>query len=338
MNQSLSFKFESNVLRNNPEKINAELAKIIDFLSRLEHPSRIFDDYSSGYHAVILLGKIIHHFENETDFGLFTSNLFEVFVSYLFAYIYEIKSELNFLIATDASNAEDAVTLNEKRILVFIYLLCMTNIIVNRSKEFCVEFLLHGGLKTYLLFVGDEAFIEKNKNSKIKDLTKNPLRLFDYLILNMATLCTRTCDEHKQLWLALDSIAILLKIAKLQESTSFDAQMIIAMVVSDEQIEELAPEMSLIVDKLVKLLLKSSNDLLLRMFHRLQYQIYFKGKSLSVQTQSVEYKKTLYISMIELIQSLYKLSVNERIKVELYFKHDIMSILKVFLSKGTIFI
>ena len=127
---------------------------------------------------------------------------------------------------------------------------------------------------------------------------------------------------------------ILLKIAKLVESTAFDAHLIIALIIDDEHIENLPVEISAIAEQITKLLLKCSTDLTLKQFDRLKYQILFKEKTIIVQTQSVEYKKSLCISVIELFQCLYKLSLNEMIKLEIYFKHDIISILKIFLSKG----
>ena len=103
---------------------------------------------------------------------------------------------------------------------------------------------------------------------------------------------------------------------------------------SDEHIENLPVEISAIAEQITKLLLKCSTDQTLKQFDRLKYQILFKEKTIIVQTQSVEYKKSLCISVIELFQCLYKLSLNEMIKLEIYFKHDIISILKIFLSKG----
>ena len=334
MGEITNFNFELNFLRNNLTQVNEEIIRAIALLKSLDNPSQIFEEKLLNYKAFIFLGKTIHYFENEISFELFNTNHFEIFLSNLLSYLYDINNELNFLIVTDSVNAEDAKSLNEMRVLVFSFLLYVTNIIVNHSREFCIEFVKQHGLKAYFKFLQNEKFIEKNKNTKIKDLTKNPLNLFDSIILNISSLCMRTCDDFKQIWIELDALNVLLKISKLQDSCSFDALMIVTWVVNDLEIDENLSEISLIVEKIVKFIFKSANDFMMKLFNRLKYQMNFKGKILTGQIQSVEYKNSMYVSVVELINCIYKLSVNQKIKKDIYFKHEITNYLKIFLSKG----
>ena len=77
-------------------------------------------------------------------------------MSSVLIYLHEIDAQLNFTIVTNSIDAEDAFNLNEKQVLTFSYALHTTNIKVNNSRDFGIQFLRQAGLKAYLSFLSDE--------------------------------------------------------------------------------------------------------------------------------------------------------------------------------------
>ena len=333
MNDDSLFEFNLNYMQANIEKINEELRRAIDYLNALTQPCLIFED-KNGYDALIFIGKSLSSLPvSELDFDLFRQKNFELFIANLLAYLIKISNELTFDVKTDSRQAHNATTLNEKRIHALDYLLYLTNSLIDNSKTFSEQFLLNNGVKAHFLLMNDQEFIEKSLNYTLTDLTGADWSLLDKMAMNVTCMSTRTCDDHKRLWTDLDSVKILLKIAKLKETTSFYAYMTISYILDDRQIETLLAIRS-ILELITKLLTQCSNDFESDFFDRKKRKVKFKTKSIECEVHRVQDANRVFISITTLLQCLYKLAVNDKIKNFLYFRHDIENCLKAFLSKG----
>lgn len=335
MDPSEAFERElNNVEESAINKMDDKLAKAIKYLSyHFDEPSKTFDDLTC-YNAFVYVVKAAHHVN--LNYDLFLCANFDEYIANLYAYFYEIRNSLNLNVKIDPHDAEKVTNLNEKHVTILGYLLYLTMILVSRNKEFCIKFL-NNGLKVYMKCLNDDEFLVKNKFSKVNDLTENPFYLLDYIVLNIAHLSMKTSDEYKHVWVKLDSVNILLKVSNFKETTLFMAYTIISHIATDEQINNLA-EIHSIVDTITKLLLRCRNDFRYNKFDRWKKHFHFNGNNFECDVHTIRDENLVTTSMVSLLQGVYKLACNEKMKNDLYFRRYISSCLKAFLKKGkTIF-
>ena len=333
MSLNVSFKFDLSYLEANSDRVSDTINIAVNYLNDLQDPDKVFK-HANRFNALVFIGKSIYH-NFDIEYSLFVAKHFEELISRLMLYLYEIHHELDFSIPIDPDNAEVATDLAEKRILLFSYLLYVTNIITRRSKEFCVQFVLKGGLKAYLLFLSDEKFVKKNKDFKLNNLTGFPLDLPNYITLNILNLSIKTCDEHRKIWTDLSAVNILLSIALVQGSSLLNSYWSIVYILDDQQIESLK-EIQSIVNLLIRLLIQCNNDFNTNYFDREDRQIDFNGKTLDCEVHVVKDVNFVSTSITGLLECLYKLSVNDKLKTDIYSKYDIKNCVKSFLSKGKV--
>ena len=323
-------------LNANIEKRDEELEKAIDYLNKLETSCKIFYD-SVGYNSFIFIGKAIYFsYKYDINFDMFLYKNFETFIANLLEYLFKIRNQLVFNIKIDPQKAQRACDLNDKHILGLSYALYITNSISTRiSSEFYAKFILKKGLKYYLGFLGDEKFVQANYHSEICSLSGDS-ELFDQIILTIATICKKTCDDFRNLWSNcwLDCSSILFNIAKIKESTWFFAHLTISYIIDDKQVENFE-EIHIILYNLNKLLIKFKHEFDAYSFKKVKREILFNGKIIDCEVRSVK-DGNLWPGIDELIFCLYKLSVNQKLKNELYFVYDVKSFIKTSIKKGKI--
>ena len=331
MDPSEVFERESNnVDESKTNEIDNKLAKAIEYLCYyFDEPSNTFNDVTC-FNAFVYVVKAAHHLE--LNYDLFLCDNFENYISNLYSYFYTIRNTLNLNVKIDPHNAENLKDLNQKHVTLLGYLLYLTMILVSRNKKFCIKFL-NNGLKIFMTCLNDDEFLVKNKHSKVIDLTENPFGLLDYIVLNLAHLSMKTSDEYKQIWSKLDSVNVLLKVSNFKETTLFMAYTIIAHIATDDQINNLA-EIHSITDTITKLLLRCRNDFRYDKFDRWKKQINLNGCNLECDVHTIKDENLVTTSMVSLLQGVYKLACNEKMKNDLYFRRYISSCLKAFLKKG----
>ena len=329
MSQIGQFAYDEDYFLNNDlHKLNEKLKTAILFLKDLtKQPSKVFID-ADCYEALILIGKIIYNLS--IDFSIFVANEFEKIVSTLFMYFYEIRNELHF---EDNNISND---LNAKRIELFGNLLFISNKIQSRSLEYCNKFVLSQGLRAYILFLSDDKFKQKNSNVKINDLSNVPQDLLEYLIINVCSL-RNTSEELRYKWNEFNIIDILLKISKEKKSKHFEISCLITYIVDDNQIEAFS-DFEPIIQILGKYLIKCKNDFKVENFDRITTRVKMNLSTINCQVHKIYdgESKTL-ITLNGLLNSFYKLSVNPKMRNEIYFQNEIKTCLETFLVKGNHF-
>ena len=319
----------------NLEKLEEELTKAIDFLNRLDSPSKMFNG-TIGFNYFIFIGKaIFYSYKYDIDFEIFLRKKFEIFIANLMEYLFKINNQLDFGIRKlDAHNSQQALNINEKRILGLSFTLYITNILIKVSNEFCVKFLLKNGLRAHLLFIRDKDFVQKNQVTMISLLSGDSY-LIDQFLLNISSMCKKTCDEYKWLWSYLDSKNVLLNLTKYKESTWFLAYISIADIVTDKQIENF-DDFHNILHRITKLLQECKNDFNFNSFNRVKLEIIFNGKTIDCEVHNIKEANCANSYAIkDLIVCLYKFSINEKIKPRLYFGYDLKNCLNMFITKGS---
>lgn len=308
-------------------------------LHALNQSSEIFVN-KNAYNAFIQLINIIRF--KTYDLKELIVNNFEEFISNLLTHMFTLRGELDFSVNIDRvfndSFYEAALALtdlNERRILVFACLLWSTNQLFRSSNEFCSKFLLKQGAKAFLLYISDESFVNQNKNVKLNDFTANQSDPIEYMTLNISILSAKTCAEYKHVWLELDVVQPLLRIAKLNESKMLRAYSALSYILDDTLIEGLA-EIHSVIDTISKYLNKCKKDFKADRFFRLKQQIVLRsGMQLDGLVHFAKIDNSETLSGIHgLLECLFNLSVNDKLKSDIYFKNGMKSCLKTILQKG----
>jgi hypothetical protein len=301
------------------------IIKCIDYLNKFSSDvSKIFHD-SNASDALQCIVYIISR--GTFDQKWVESKNFESFLANLMNYFYKIRNDLHFDTNLKIENGE----LNKKMVLTLANIMYTQNLIFRRSKKFCIEFVQKQGLAAYFSFLKDESFISKNKNILLIDFSQDAFGLLDYLALNLSSLSVKTVDDLKDIWTSFDPVKTLLNLAKTKESTLSDAYMILCHVLDDKQIESLT-EIHLIADLMSSSLKKCSNNF--DKNERSKRQIIFKGKPIDCSVQVVTSDENVSTSMIVLLDALYKLSVNDKLKNDIYFRCGMKDCFKTFITKG----
>ena len=305
----------------------------LDYLNELDDASKVFTD-PNAYAAMVFVGKTVAFKSKPFIYVVFEEKYFAKFISELVNYFYTIRAELNFAIKIDLVNSENLTNLEEKRTSLFSLLMYVTNIYVMNSINFCVMFSANNGLKGCLQFLSDEKFLETNLNATVNMWNKT-LGVVDYMVMNVSAI-SKACDENKHVWLELDSINILLKIAKKKEATQRDAYIAIINIADDKQIENLI-EMNTVKNSILALLNRAIEHFNENRYRRENRQIQLQGKSINCNVHCLMLENQTTMSIIVILRALYKLSINDKMKNELYFGDKLLMRLKVILEKGNYF-
>ena len=314
-----------------PNEFNFEIKKLVNNLTIFtrEQSSRVLDD-KKCYSSLLLIGKILNSNSIYVDFDIFAQARFDQVIANYLREILRIRASIDFQTKLDWQHAETALERNEILAQTFTYVIDITNEIVQCSMEFCALFVEYDGLRLCLDFLADQVFLNKNENVKI--LFGRPVGITDFLTMIIANLANRTCDEQKHLWKSFNAAEILLKIA----DVNINAHYTLVYLLDDKEIESLFEQnqMKPIFDALLRLLIEASGKFRENDFQRLTIQINFKGRTLKYDIHHVSRDDGVLTSLGGVLVRLYKLAVNDLIKVAIYFDHNAKDCLKAILEKG----
>jgi len=189
-----------------------------------------------------------------------------------------------------------------------------------------------------LEFLKDEIFLNKNKDAGF-ELSGNYYSVLDFFILNISVSALASCDEQKHKWKSLNVATILLNVADVNQSIRSKSFNALALLLDDKQIEALFEQnkMKLILDSLLEYVKKTSVNFNMNIFRRRNAEINFKGKPIKCEIHYEFDGNGMPTNIHGVLQRLYKLSVNDSIKLAIYFDANIKEGLKTILEKGKLF-
>ena len=322
---------ESKALDNS--RFKSEIIESVSYLKGLKNISEVFEDFNGFYKAAIFfLTQIISPDLLEWFIENSSPDLFIKF----FEYFNKIQNELIFNGKTviDMNDLKKAVNnLDAERATLYRLLLLSINQYLKYSVNFCIRFSTNGGLKSWLKYLTDEKYLEKNLNVKLilNDGIFNPI---DFLVLNISSL-SKACEENKKVWIELNTIDVLLKLVKLKESLRNDAYSAIVNIADDKQLETL-PEMKSVKQMVVGSLEKVANDFEKGIFRRDMRQMNIRGELLNCEVMIYNTGDTAS-SVVFQLNLIYKLCINKKLRTELYFEHNLMKHLKIIFLNGNYF-
>ena len=324
------------------EGFKEQSIQAIEYLNKLDNVEKVFED-KKAFNALCFICQTIIYVKNKEVNEILDSRSFGGLLVTILKYFYTINNDLIFKQDENSSmivlrnNHQTFATLDQNKSTIFLFLLVGTNFYVYVSMKFCNEFLRSGGLKYYIKFLKDKKFMEKNIDwsTKCLEFDINPVK---QIILTMWGL-SRTCEEDKKIWIELDSIKILLKMSKKKIELKSSSYNSIINIADDYQLENL-PEMSnvkLFVVERVEKMVECFNN---RNLDRRTIQISIKGviiDCLNLCYWFKENKENLVWDIIFQLKLLYKLSINKKMRKELYFENNLIKTLQTILLKGNYF-
>ena len=298
--------------------------KLIDSIEYLNHftkdcPSKILTD-PDAYHALLFIGKSICLFKRQVNYESFAANNFAEIFPRLLTFFYQSRYELRL------------ESRSETRTQIFTYLTFVINAMLLQSTKFCRLFVQSSGLEACLGFLEDEKFVNANKNVRLYVEGYEPSELTEHFTMFLTNLVI-TCDEFKPKWIGLGAVKTLLNTVKLKPDTLFNAYTTLAFILNEAQIKDLG-EIGSIIEVISKLLMQGKLDFEQDDLNRNQFQIVFKGKPAEFSIHHVDRGNGSEISVDYLLDCLFKVSVSDKTKSQIYFREGMKSCLKTYLEKG----
>lgn len=216
-------------------------------------------------------------------------------------------------------------TLNERRIFILYYQLKLINIFISTSIDLRIFLVEKNGLMSFINFIKNHKFIEK---------------LFQYSYL-IASLCiynmnwlSKNSESNKEVWNELKTIDTLLEYSKKFPFAKTFVYMIICNIADDKDIESL-PEINQIIDIFCELTIKCVNEWdgfgIVNQFldedGQTKHEICVRRIHL--------HEERVDVSSTGLLLSLYRISLNDKIKWDLYKKPGLTDAIKRLIYEGT---
>jgi hypothetical protein len=324
---------------NNAEDLNARLEKAAEYLARFSDMDQFLTD-GAGKNALLFVGKLVAFQTTSINYDIFEKYNFHLFVSQLMEYMCAKRAELDFKSGqTFELNAATALsdTGNSLPVRIVIFKVCtyITNLITSNSVFFARSMQTTGALKAYLDLLNDDAFLRTNLNIDLSMWGSGKNNLVDYLTLNIG-LFSRLNEEVKQKWIRLNAVPILIKLAKTKESTTYSAYTAITNVADDTQIEQLE-EVQIFCKMNVDRLKLFRDGLLDGSLSRSPRQVFENNIKYNVEALSVTLPNNTSTSANVVINSLYRLAVNQKKRDDIFFNQGTKEYYPAFLDKGNMY-
>jgi hypothetical protein len=208
----------------------------------------------------------------------------------------------------------------------------------NRSKEFKYKFYDFKGFETILGYIKDETFLQnciRFKYSVEKKYTSKPGIRFLRALIGTINNVSKIADDIKHTLRQINAAQIIMKYAVLMEkfpSHRMSASMAAANVLNDNEIETLL-DTKIIIEMIMSLIKICTNALKTNNGIRRDKVSIDGQRERNEEVFIVYYDMTKY-HIIELLQVLYRISVNDKLKTELCETYKLNEHLEILILEG----
>ena len=210
----------------------------------------------------------------------------------------------------------------------------------NRSKEFKYKFYDSKGFEAILGYIKDEQFLQSCIRLKYRVEKKSqpePGVYFLRSLIGTINNVSKIADDIKQNLHEIDAAKIIMKFAVIMKdfpSHRMSAYMAAANILNDNEIETL-PDTKIVVKQIMSLINICTNAL------KMKKGIQRDKVSIDGQRERNEIVFIVSINMsnyhiIELLQVLYRISVNDKIKTELFESFKLNEHLEILILEGNL--
>ena len=329
------------------KSLMASLDRALDVLSE---PTSTFDS-QAGYEALFFIGQRLSAKPNLAiiDFDIFCKkNAYETFGNYL-QHLHAVSDQYDIAkctLAVDVPNA--AADANERLSSAFCLLFYILNKVFVRSILFSLKFQTSVGLRAMFAFLGDERFLAKYVDTSQSVFHSGAFPLVDDIILNVFVL-SKSSDEFRATWMDVGAIEALAFVAKVKPSVQQDVYMTMVNVADDNQIEHLDEIRTLtrvLVDQFNQCVMDFNDKRLNRtakcVIENFQIEVVEihaisvdrDQDSRSGDQENVDDEAETTVSMLSILDAMYRLAVNDLTRLKFFFKYLLSANLKVVLFLG----
>ena len=332
---------KSEKANNQTDQIVLEnLHQALDYLASFDYVNNIanFVDTNQVYHAIYYIGRKLNltHLLHKIDFNIFLEKKCDQILGHILSYLYKINQKLDFKKVGKIASLTEPIkrpNSNEKSCSIFCYSFFIINKIIARSILFNLKFQSSLGLKSIFQFLNDEQFVLKNLKITQNVFESGEMSILDDIVLNVL-LMSKNSDEFKTIWIdELNAVNILLKLAKIKPHGLDDIFLTVINIADDKQIETLN-EIKVIALTLIEQFNICVADFTSESLVRKKRQVVEDFNIKIVEVHCIKYKAESIVSMISIFDSLYRLAINDKTRLDLYFEYNLKTNLKCILFMG----
>jgi hypothetical protein len=281
--------------------------------------------------ALFFIGKYLA-FEVVHDYEPFLFSNFNVFITALLSHFSAFEKTLEFTCQEFAlDQAESESNPEGIKVLCLKYGLFITNHLSKNSEGFCRRFIKTSGIKSLLDILNDEEFTQKNHSAVLTLWHGQEFSLIDYFLAIIGNLSQR-CNDLKHLWTQMNASETLLKLIRNYSIETLADVTCIANLTLDKQLER--PEMSDKVCKHLSRLLEEFSIAIGSSITRYLKFIFENQKRVECEVACIINEDHTTITLFEVLDVLYNLSLNLKLSEALYFGHNAKDCLMSILAKG----
>jgi len=310
-----------------------ELKKIpfyIEYFLSIKEPSILVNDQKSYKYFYYLKEILFDRAKADLiDWGYFTEkNCHELFAQ-IINYLYSIRNELDLSEEKlDTQSLVENPSINSRRLFIFEWITFIINSILSKSLVFGFDFSWTKGFETLISIIKDLDFVEKIANSKF------PIILF--LIPANLNWMSKNADGSIKRWQDLDVINALLGLIDIFPTQTRKTALYstIINIANDKQLETIG-EIQKSIEAFNELLLLAVREHKEKIVYRDLREFQSEDKIVKkYMVQIINHKKEPY-SLTSVFLAFYRVAINDKIKLCIYFDLKIKDSLKIILNNGT---
>jgi hypothetical protein len=298
-----------------------KLQSALDILKRLAVPSVYFETNQST--------RIFSYFYSFTNNNFGRSDVLEICDFFLQNDFHLILIKLTefYLTICESLQKNHVSDVENRKISIFEYSQYVLNFLLAYSINFRIKFFENGGLKNLLSLVNNDIFMQ----------TFYGRRYIEFILMNINQL-SKDADLYRSEWIELQAVDIFLKVAENNPYCKIHCYSGLSNIATDHQIntilkiQEIIPIFVKQINKGAQEINKSPN------LEREKIQFNEEDEAISQQYDVYHVPDdddvNLQRSLTGLINTIYRLAVNDKIKYDLFVKHNVKDSLRILVFKG----
>jgi hypothetical protein len=305
------------------DQADIKLHASIDFLNSIKKPSAVVDD-PRCYSCIVYIKSSLFVNRN-TDLTIFIEKKFHEFISEMLNYLAALANELD--LDTYVASKEESGK-NTTRIELLFMFLSLVNVLVCKSIRFNQQINKTAVIVPHLMLLKSDTFINKCLKNKC-------VYFLEFLVANINWLSRYCGEEARRQWAEMDAVPLLLKISKLEEGCILSAFQALSNICTSQQIENMDPaEITFGLKSLIKTMKSITNS-----FAKNKPSIIDGTIEVMINDESFQRQAHFIVgngrqSVFGIIQALYKLAANDKIKEEIFFNYKIKEDLRIILNNS----
>lgn len=289
----------------------SKLIESIDLLNRVKSPEKIVND-PDCFSSLIYIKSSLFTIP-DLDYAIFLDKSpFDQTLADLMAYLTQDCDQFDVAAYVAKTEGPGAAKLE-----MFFILLSLVNILVSKSIRFNVKINKTSIIESHVKLLQSDSFVDKCLTNKL-------LYFYEFGVSNVNWMSRYCGEEVKTKWLGLGVVGHLIKVSKKFDTCVTSAYQAIANIITEKQLDEVdAADISFGIKALARTLKTISNALVNKKSSIVDDTLEVIVNEKAVQKQAHFIVGKGRQSVFGIVQALYKFSVNDRIKEEIYFGYKI---------------